>query len=415
MIIRTAVFCFPLILSVAAPAAPAVAQETLDLDVAVRRGLVSVDVESLGGATGNRVKVYVQKKTDKALNLTVQPGTTFVPQGADVQGLAVVKLVGKYIPGNQYRRVPAIVLEDNQRHAYLMQSVCMDYHKSSPRQGQRYALGGVDVRIQRIFSVPPADGATVWSYQSAVWIDRAGVPSSDLQRRFNVSSVDIQAARSMVQRAEEVGAEALQQVDVSVDVRNQLRGLFSADPQVRVQAYRNFQGLSDENRRKFQSLVDVNVLRGGELPAANELQAANTLESLMPEGLELPKLQLPESVEELATMLQSLPRFADGQDDDDEARRFPRARLLPLMIRLKARRPAARAAAVGRVAQIDDPWAVDTLIVMLDDRNERVRDAAVDGLQQRTDQDFGDDREQWVRWWQEAQDNAGAADGATNP
>ncbi|MDC0936990.1 HEAT repeat domain-containing protein [Pirellulales bacterium] len=395
--------CLALFLSLATTDVPVAAQETLDLDVAVRRGLVSVDVESLGGATGNRVKVRVQRKTDKQLNLTVQSGTTFAPQGADVQGLAIVKLVGKYIPGNRYHRCPTMVLVDNQSHAYLMQSVCVDYHKSSPRQGQRYALAGVDVRCQRIFSAPQIDGATIWSHQSAVWIDRVGVPTSDLQRKFHVKTVDIRAAQSMIQHAEQVGAESLAEVDVSVDVRNQVRGLFSSNPQVRVAAYQNFQRLSDEDRRKFQLLADGNVPRGAELPTANELLAGSTLESLMPAGLELPKLQIPESIEELATLLQSIPGRDD--DDDDEARRFPRARLLPLMVGLRARRPAIRALAVRKVAQIDDPWAIDTLIVVLSDSSEHVRKAAIDGLQDRTDQDFGDDRQAWLEWWEQAQDN----------
>ena len=405
-----------LLITAATRCVPAEAQESLDLRVAVQRGLVSVDVESLGGATGNRVKVRVQRKTDKQLNVTVKPGTVFVPQGADVQGLAIVKLVGKYIPGNRYQRTSAMVLVDNRPQTYLMQSVCMDYHKSSPRQGQRYVLSDVDVRCQRIFSAVPTEGASIWSYQCAVWIDRVGVSTGELQRRFHVTTTDIRSAQAMIKHAEQIGVESLKKVDVSVDVRNQISGLFSADPQVRVDAYRRVQRLGAEDRRKLQVLVDVNVLRGGELPATSELLAANTLESLVPEGLELPKLQIPESVEEIAALLQSLPGRADGEGEGDgNARRFPRARLLPLMVGLRARRPAIRTLAVKRVAQIDDPWAIDTLIVVLADPNERVRKAAAEGLNQRTNEDFGEDQEQWLRWWEQENDHPEAASEPSSP
>jgi len=413
MIVRIiAGFCLFLLSNVVACCAPAAAQETLDLHVAVQRGLVSVNVESLGGATGNRLKVHVQRKTDKPLNLTLQPGTTFAAQGANVQELAAVKLMGKYIPGNRYQRGSVMVLVDSQPHAYLVQSVCIDYHKSSPRRGQRYTLRGVDVRCQRVLSAPNDQNASIWSYQSAVWIDRSGVSGNDLQRKFHVKTTDLQAARSMIKHAEKVGAESLKQVDVSVDVRNQVNGLFSADPQVRVEAYRRVQGLSDEDRRKLKVLVDVNVLRSGELPTASELLPANTLESLMPEGLELPKLYIPESLEELTVLLEALPQRSDSGSG---TLRFPRARLLPLMVGLRSRLPRLRVVAVRNVAKIKDPWAIDTLIVTLADTNERVRQAAAEGLKQLTSQDFGEDRQKWLHWWEQAQDNYDVTAGTSAP
>lgn len=391
----------------AACCAPALAQETVDLHVAVQRGLVSVDVQSLGGATGNRVKVRVQKKAPGQLNVTVQPGTVFAPENADVQRMAIVKLVGKYLAEDRYQRASAMVLVDAQPQTYLMQSVCLDYHKLSPRAGRRYVLSGVDVRCQRIFAAPQAEGASIWPYQCAVWIDRVGVPTSDLQRHFHVSTGDIQAAQAMIAHAEHVGAQALRDVDVSVDVRNRAAGLFSGDPQVRVEAYRFIQGLSPQERQKLQVLVDVNVLNEGELPDAAELIAANTIESLMPAGLDLPRLQIPESLDDLASLLQSLPELGDGDEDNEQL--FPRARLLPLMVGLRARRPAVRAIAVRRVAQIDDPWAIDTLIVVLADPSERVRQAAAAGLKELTKQDFGEDQEKWRTWWETAQEGSNPA------
>ncbi|MEO2045770.1 MAG: HEAT repeat domain-containing protein [Pirellulales bacterium] len=389
-----------------------VAQEAFDLHIAVDRGLVSVNVESLGGATGNRLQVYVQKKTNRQLNLTLQSGTTFVAQGANVQGLAAVKLMGKYIPGNRYRRGSVMVLADNQAYAYLVQTVCIDYHKSSPRRGQHYKLHGLDVRCQRILSSPKDKSATIWSYQSAVWMDRAGVSTNDLQRKFRVKANDIHAAEKMIKHAQQLGAESLSQVDVSVKVRNRVSGLFSSDPQIRVEAFRNVQGLSEEDRNKLKVLVDVNVLRNGELPTASELQPANTLESLMPEGLNLPKLQIPESLEELSILLEGLPKHTDSGSDE---KRFPKARLMPLMVGLKSRRPRLRLLAVRNVAKIQDPWAIDALIITLDDSDDRVRQAAVEGLEKLTNQTFGEDRQKWLHWWEQSQDDFDLAAAPSDP
>ena len=397
--------CVGLTVGMFAWGATAAAQETLDLNVAVQRGLVAVDVQSLGGATGKRLKVNVQKTTDRKLNVTVAPGTVFQPEGADVQKIAAVQLMGKYIPGNQYRRGSVMVLVDNQPHDYLVQTVCIDYHKSSPRHRQRYKIKGVDVRCQRILSAPNESGS-IWSYQSAVWMDRSGVKESDLQRKFHVKSVDIQVAKSMIDHAEKVGAEQLKQVDVSVDVRNQVQGLFSADPHVRVEAYRRVQGLSQEDQKKLKVLVDVNVIRGGELPDESELVAANTLDSLMPEGLDLPKLQIPNSLEELSIMIEGLPR---STGTDGETALFPRARLLSLMAGLRSRRPGIRILAARNVAKVKDPWAVDTLIVTLGDTNQRVRQAAARGLTDLTGQDFGEDQQKWRDWWEDAEETFGAA------
>ncbi|WP_417730220.1 HEAT repeat domain-containing protein [Rosistilla oblonga] len=372
----------------------------LELHTAIESGAVSVRIDFLGGAMGDRMKIYLRKQTAGDLQLKVTPGTLFLPQGGDVQRLAAVGLKGKLTAQGTYRRTAAIELNDSSEQGFLTQVVCIDYHKNSPPAGQAFIIGAVEPRCQRILSV--RGDLSIWAYQSAIWIDRAGVSPSKLQATFQVASTDLQAAADLLKEAEAAGAASLAEVDVSVEAKASARGIFSADPAVRAQAHAEVQTLDPADRAKLDALLKLNVLRGGKLPTAEELRAGSTLESLIPAGIELPKLEIPQSVDDIMAMVDAIRKqAADGQAGDKIAD-LASLKLLPHLAGLKARLPLLRIAAARAIANVKDPVAVEALLVALQDRDARVRAAAAAGLEKLTQQNFGDDTEKWTAWWQEA-------------
>ena len=76
--------------------------EPMSLQEAVRQNKVSVQVNSLGGATGNTVRVGVRRKVPEKVEVKVTPGTVFIAKSGKVQSKAFVDrhvvwhLVGTY-------------------------------------------------------------------------------------------------------------------------------------------------------------------------------------------------------------------------------------------------------------------------------------------------------------------------------
>jgi len=62
--------------------------------------------------------------------------------------------------------------------------------------------------------------------------------------------------------------------------------------------------------------------------------------------------------------------------------------------------PAVRLAVIGALGRILDKQAIDVLVVLLDDRDQAVRDAACDSLVKLTNiRAFGRDPARWRKWW----------------
>ncbi len=374
----------------------------MQLHAAVKAGAVSVRIDFLGGAMGDRMKVFLRKQVAGDLQISVAAGTIFLPQGANVQRLAAVGMKGELTAQGTYRRNVLIDLSDANEHGLLIQVVCIDYDRSSPAAGQAFLIGEVDVRCQRILSI--RGDLSIWAYQSAIWMDRAGVSPEKLQSTFKVASADLQAAHGLLKEAEAIGTASLEQVDVSVEAKTSARGMFSSDPAIRAQAHAKVQSLNESDRAKLEALLKRNVFRGGKLPTIEELRAGSTLESLLPAGIELPKLEIPESVDDVISMVQAIrDRAASENIDGGKAMAtLESLRLLPHLAGLKARLPLLRIAAAQAIAAVKDPVAVEALIVAVKDSDARVRAAAAAGLEKLTGQSFGEDAAKWAAWWQDA-------------
>jgi len=381
---------------------PNAAAGQMELHAAVQAGSVTARIEFLGGAMGDRMKVFLRNRTAEPLFLSLTEGTVFVPKGGDVQRLAALRLKGKLTAKGTYQRVQIIELADANEQGFLIEVVCIDYHKNSPPPGQPFAISAVDLRCQRILSV--RGDLTLWAYQSAIWMDRAGVPAEKLQATFKVPSVDIQAAKDLLVQAEQMGVASLEKLEVSAAARTTAQGVFSADPVVRVEAYSKIQSLSAADRAKLDIILNLNLPGGGRLPASDELQAGSTLESLLPSGVELPVLEIPESVDELLATIESIRRFsestqASGSREEIRKRIVTVLRLAPHLAGLRARLPIVRIAAAQGIANFQHPIAVEALLVALSDDDHRVRTAASAGLEKLTKQTFGENKEAWIQWW----------------
>ena len=378
--------------------------KTMSLDVAVEKGLVSVEMSSLGGAVGNTLKVNVQSKVPEELRISLTPGTVFVAGSTSVQSLVGSEIKGEFTGPRTYRPQSVIVVGANRSHSILVETYCIDYHKRAPRTGQLFTLGKPDARAMRILVGSKPAEASIWAYQSALWMDRSAVSSEELRKNFRVNDVDLKVAVTLLDQAKQAGIASIP-TNVAADVRVQIEGVFSSDPAVRAEAAKALRTLG-EQFAGLRATLEANVPPP---PPAQSLNiVVNTRESLSPESLQALIPDTGAILEKTDNLVnQILEKVLPGADSRLPVPKLPilgqaRPNLRVLVGRLRSPLPKIRAAAASRLGGIRDPQAVEALLGALKDPDENVRAAAATSLKQLTKQDLGSNAEAWQKWWESA-------------
>ncbi len=360
----------------------------VSLQDAVKQGKVEVQISALGGATGNTIRVDVQRKVPQKIRIKITPGTVFIAKGGKVQNMTGGTVKGEFIRGKTLRRTSVIVLADGAKHSYVVESFCLDYHKPAPKRSHSFSLALTDQRASRILKAPKEKSASVWAFQCALWMDRAGVSAAELKKRFprHVTDVEVRVARDMLRHAEKTGVAGIPE-GISIDVRVEVEKLFSSRPEVRVQAVKRLGGMGRQAAPALP-LVAVNVIdpQTGttrvSVPAARA-EAAEWLEALGLSGL-APFLRGPDG--------------AVGAGGALDAIRSVRLQRLTANLKHANWRVRQRSARV--LGTIQQTGAVEPLIAALKDQDSRVQAEAAAALSKITGKDFGQDHGKWETWWQ---------------
>jgi len=384
-------------LLVAAASPPASAQKTeISLQQALRQGKVEVEVKSLGGATGNRVRVYVKRKVPGELRISVTPGTVLLTAEKDLQNITLGKLKGEFISETRYRPGSVMVLVDNRRHSYLVESFCLDYHKKAPKRGHSLTLAINDQRAARILNAPKQLKASPWAFQLALWMDREGVSPQEVRRRFpnRVTEVDVRVARSLLQNAEKQGIAEIPE-GMAPQVRVHVESLFSTNPAVRAQAVEKL-GAMGHRAQVAAPFVTANVLRG---ESGKKLPTTVVSVFTSPAGtaVELEKLGIP-ALKPLIEHLKQQGGPSVGVDVTAPGIGSGNLLVGRLIDRLKHPNANVRQRAARLLGTMNNPRAVDPLIEALSDSDARVRDNAAESLKRLTGEDFGTDQQKWQQW-----------------
>lgn len=350
------------------PAATTHAEEqtSISLEQAVRQGLVKVDVSARGGAYGDAVQVVVQRAVPRTVQVFVEPGTVFVSVGGDVQNLVGRRVRGELTPEGFRETGEVMVLADDGRRSFVVESYCLDYEKPQPRKADSFRLAARDPRAARVLVSTPAVGVSVQAVQSAIWMDRAGVSGEQLRRQYGFTEVDVRVAGDVLARAREAALAALPE-GVPPEVRQQIERLLSSDPAQRIEAAK---ALGAMGQRAAAALPFV----------AESTLAVRPLEAGPGQAAPGVEVQV-----EIARAIEAMMRNRPVE---------------PLIKSLAHRRPLVRRHAARTLGALGDRKAVEPLIAALEDSDARVRELAVESLKQLTGQDFGRDRAKWEAWWE---------------
>lgn len=378
----------------------------VSLQDAVKQGLVDVKVSSLGGATGNTVKVSVKNRTATSVKVDLSPGTVFLSREGRVQNITGGVVKGEFTQGLRYRPGSTMVLVDTNWHHYLIEGFCLDYHKGPPRRGQEFGLAMHDQRTARILNAPPDVKPTTWAYQLAIWMDRAGVSAAEVRHRYpnRLTDVDVRVAQSLLHHAEQSGRQQLPK-QMDPEVRQQAEKIYSTDPQVRGTAVKVLVRMGDRARAAMP-YVAVNAVtdRPGQwsLDSLPPVPATSVEVATLLEGLNLPDLQpWTEGVmREGPSPIPRIPGVTEPGSIPGVRGFFDLSPLIaPYLSGLSDGTAQTRRKAARSLADHKSPEVVEALIGALDDPDETVRKSVAESLAKVTGQDFGTDAAKWKQWW----------------
>jgi len=379
----------------ACPLSRADVDVAVSLQDAVKQGKVDVEVISLGGATGNTIRVDVRRKVPENLRISITPGTVFIAKGGKVQNMAGGTIKGVYVSKNTYRRTSVIAMSDGAKHSYLVESFCLDYHKPAPQPSHSFSLALADQRATRILEPPRDLSVSPWAFQCALWMDRAGVTSAELKKRFpsHVTDVEIRVAQQLLGHAEKTGIAEIPH-DISADVRVEIERLFSSRPDVRAQAVQNL-GAMGQRAAPAIPFVAVNVINPNTGTTRVDVGAGAADAAKWLEAVGLPSLGV------FVDVLSGEGGTSVSAEASDVLRAIRSSRLARLAANLKDGNARVRQRAARVLGTINDLHAVEPLIAALKDQDSAVQKEAAAALGKITGKDFGQDHDQWQRWWEE--------------
>jgi hypothetical protein len=370
----------------------------VDVDVAVsmqdalRQGKVDVNVTSLGGATGNTIRVDVRRKVDEKLRINISPGTVFIAEGGKVQNMTGGTVKGEYINKNTYRPTSVMVLADSAQHSYVVESFCLDYHKPPPKPNQSFSLALADQRATRILQAPEEIPASIWAQQCALWMDRSGITPAELKKRYpnRSTEVDIRVAKQLLTHAEKTGIAEIPK-DISTDVRVEIEKLYSSNPTVRDQAVDNLAAMGQRAAPAIP-FVAVNVINPKTGTTRVNVDVADAAKWL--EAVGLPPLDV------FVQVLSGEGGTSVSVDATEVLSTLRTARIRRLSENLKHVNTRVRLRAARTLGLIRDSRVVEPLIGALKDQERSIQREAAASLAKLSGEDFGLNYDKWDAWWE---------------
>ena len=177
--------------------------QTIPLDEAVRDGRVQIEILGLGGSTGDTILLELKRKVPETMRLSLTPGTVFQSTSGNVQNMIGSKIKGERMGPASYRPGSEIYLYNDKKRSYIVEAYCLDLHKPNPGTNDSFLLSQSEDRTRNIIIAGQRKAYSTRVIQSAIWIDRAKVTSSQLKSRFPVSDNDIVTARHLLAELQE--------------------------------------------------------------------------------------------------------------------------------------------------------------------------------------------------------------------
>lgn len=158
-----------------------------------------------GASSGDCIILHIKRLVNYTIEIDPIPmGTLLVPNSADAQTMAVLKLQG-IAEGSRYRPREIILLQNSDPVEYLFSAYCVDFEKDNPTELTVFTQSGsADANVLKIFNVLgqlSEDVTSVTAIQTAVFVVTNNVSKSELSARFTSDATAISNAKTILQTA----------------------------------------------------------------------------------------------------------------------------------------------------------------------------------------------------------------------
>ena len=158
-----------------------------------------------GASSGDCIILHIKRLVNYTIEIDPIPmGTLLVPNSADAQTMAVLKLQG-IAEGSRYRPREIILLQNSDPVEYLFSAYCVNFEKDNPTELTVFTQSGsADANVLKIFnalSQLSEDVTSVTAIQTAVFVVTNDVSQSELKARFTSDATAIQNAKTILQKA----------------------------------------------------------------------------------------------------------------------------------------------------------------------------------------------------------------------
>ena len=260
------------LLSMTAFAQTDVKVETYSLQDAVQRGLVDVQIGGLGSASGDSLKVKVQRRAGvtRDFDVDVQVGTKFQMSG-DVQEMAAYSVKARS-DGDKWVNASKIEVRSGDATSVLVEAYCLDVEAETPEE-RHNAFVAVDVEspvVTRILKLGKRANVSVKVMQAAIWMETNDVDNETLTDRKWATDVQVKSARELYEQAkasvdddQELTEDSYAQVEVALKDFTLLVNA-GATMKVATNMYHDPLGLVPSGKTKAGETVQIihNAVRG---------------------------------------------------------------------------------------------------------------------------------------------------------
>jgi len=127
----------------------ALGQTAIPLDKALKDGKVEAEITGISGSTGDAILIVARRKVPEVLRVMLTPGTVFKSVSGTVQNMLGAFIKGERVGEKSYRPATEIVLTDNERHSYVVEAYCLDFHKGNPGASDSFSITPPDGQASR--------------------------------------------------------------------------------------------------------------------------------------------------------------------------------------------------------------------------------------------------------------------------
>lgn len=132
------------------------APKQISLQEALDQKLITVNLESLGGYSGECITLHVESMSNKKYEIIVQPGDVFIPDESGDQNILVVE--------------EQILAMDDVHDDFRVEGFCCEASDHSPSEGEGFAYQKIDnEKLLALANYISGKGVSNGNKQSAIW------------------------------------------------------------------------------------------------------------------------------------------------------------------------------------------------------------------------------------------------------